>query len=62
MRKPWWILLGLGILAAGTTAAAHHAFAAEFDKDRPIKLRGTVTKMQWINRSEEHTSELQSQR
>ena len=49
MRKPWWILLGLGILAAGTTAAAHHAFAAEFDKDRPIKLRGTVTKMQWIN-------------
>jgi hypothetical protein len=49
MRKRLFILLGLGVLAAGTTASAHHAFAAEFDKDRPIKLRGTVTKMQWIN-------------
>jgi hypothetical protein len=28
---------------------AHHAFAAEFDAKKPIKLRGTVTKMEWIN-------------
>ena len=28
---------------------AHHAFAAEFDAKRPVKLRGTVTKMEWIN-------------
>jgi len=27
----------------------HHAFAAEFDPKRPVKLRGTVTKMEWIN-------------
>ena len=27
----------------------HHAFAAEFDSKRPIKLKGTVTKMEWIN-------------
>jgi hypothetical protein len=30
-------------------ASAHHAFAAEFDAKKPIKLRGTVTKMEWIN-------------
>jgi hypothetical protein len=28
---------------------AHHAFAAEFDAKKPIKIRGTVTKMEWIN-------------
>src|SRR3954463_2889213 len=30
-------------------ALAHHAFAAEFDSTKPVKLRGTVTKMEWIN-------------
>jgi hypothetical protein len=30
-------------------ASAHHAFAAEFDAKKPIKVRGTVTKMEWIN-------------
>ena len=28
---------------------AHHAFSAEFDAKKPVKLRGTVTKMEWIN-------------
>jgi len=28
---------------------AHHAFAAEFDSKKPVKLQGTVTKMEWIN-------------
>ena len=37
-------------LAAGTMPlAAHHAFAAEFDAKKPIKIRGTVSKMEWIN-------------
>ena len=30
-------------------AIAHHAFAAEFDAKKPVKLTGKVTKMEWIN-------------
>ena len=39
---------GLLVLAAASVSA-HHAFAAEFDANRPITLRGIVTKMEWIN-------------
>jgi hypothetical protein len=31
------------------TASAHHAFAAEFDRDSPVQLTGTVTEMRWAN-------------
>src|SRR5881397_1938999 len=37
------------LFAAAAPAFAHHAFAAEFDAKTPVKLRGTVTKMEWIN-------------
>jgi hypothetical protein len=37
------------VLGAGATAAAHHAFAAEFDSTKPVKFHGTVTKMLWVN-------------
>jgi hypothetical protein len=37
------------ILAAATRVAAHHAFASEFDGSKPVTLKGTVTKMEWIN-------------
>jgi uncharacterized protein DUF6152 len=33
----------------GTAAWAHHAFAAEFDINQPVKLQGKVQKMEWIN-------------
>ena len=36
-------------LLAAMPAAAHHAFAAEFDTDRPVKVRGTITKIEWVN-------------
>lgn len=42
-------LLGAGLLMAALPVWAHHAFAAEFDANRSVKLRGTVTKMEWIN-------------
>ncbi len=41
--------LGVGLLLAGAAVQAHHAFAAEFDANRPVRLRGKITKMEWIN-------------
>lgn len=42
---------GVLLLLAGSAVpvTAHHAFAAEFDAEKPIRLEGTVTKMEWIN-------------
>ena len=37
------------LLAPALPVLAHHAFAAEFDANRPVKLSGVVTKMEWIN-------------
>ena len=38
-----------GALLAALPLAAHHSFAAEFDVKRPVKLRGIVSAMDWIN-------------
>ena len=44
-------VVGICMWLAGTAVpvVAHHAFAAEFDADRPVEFSGTVTKVEWIN-------------
>jgi hypothetical protein len=39
----------LSTLGAGTVAHAHHAFAAEFDSDAPVLLKGPVQIVEWVN-------------
>ncbi len=43
------VVIAVGLLVAGRTALAHHAFAAEFDATKPITLKGIVTKVDWAN-------------
>ena len=43
------VVAGVGLLLAAVPARAHHAFAAEFDAAKPIKVRGTVVKWELTN-------------
>jgi hypothetical protein len=43
------VVAGIGLLLRVEPVLAHHSFAAEFDAKRPVKLRGTITRMEWIN-------------
>ena len=43
------VVAGVGLLLAAVPAWAHHAFAAEFDQDKPIKVQGSVVKWELTN-------------
>jgi hypothetical protein len=44
------VVTGLALmLLCSAPVAGHHSFAAEYDGNKPITLRGTVVKMEWIN-------------
>jgi hypothetical protein len=39
----------VGLTLAAAPLRAHHAFSSEFDAEKPLKLEGTVSKLEWIN-------------
>ena len=42
-------IAAVALLVAGAPVLAHHSFSAEFDANKPVELKGTVVKVEWIN-------------
>jgi hypothetical protein len=44
-----WLITGFSLLLTALPALSHHAFSAEFDAKKPLKMTGVVTKIEWQN-------------
>ena len=49
MGRAGGVLAFAAFLVAAAPVAAHHSFAAEFDDQKPVKITGTITKVEWQN-------------
>ena len=49
MRAARLFAIAAGIMFANSFAVAHHAYTAEFDTTKPVKVTGVVTKLEWSN-------------
>jgi len=49
MRKAGLLFMMALLVLAAAPMAAHHAFSAEFDQSKPVKLAGEITKLEWTN-------------
>ena len=43
------LVAAAGLLVSAVPVLAHHSFAAEYDATKPVTLKGTVTKVEWMN-------------
>lgn len=48
-KSSFVLMVGAVLILAAVPIVAHHSFAAQFDRNKPVTLTGPVTKIEWIN-------------